>query len=214
MFDWEYGIALHAMQGNRASFPSEGDVSYDFSSCSENLGYICELQRGWPLEIPISLWKLERDPWSSTSPPEVSILSCQAHLDSLVVPHNYTGFLTSLNKVDFRIAIPAVTCEYTPGSCRNSRNRMRHPPCLEMRLDSPALHAEQSRIPNKRRKSFDFLDGTPESPGKLSQNEMNTDAHQECKIARCTPNQLKMKPISASLAPYLSRVSQHTVQVA
>ena len=30
MFDWEYGIALHAMQGNRASFPSEGEVSYDF----------------------------------------------------------------------------------------------------------------------------------------------------------------------------------------
>ena len=26
MFDWEYGIALHAMQGNPASFPSEGDV--------------------------------------------------------------------------------------------------------------------------------------------------------------------------------------------
>ena len=25
--DWEYVIALHAMQGNRASFPSEGDVS-------------------------------------------------------------------------------------------------------------------------------------------------------------------------------------------
>ena len=25
-FDWEYGIALHAMQGNRASFPSEGDI--------------------------------------------------------------------------------------------------------------------------------------------------------------------------------------------
>ena len=24
MFDWEYGIALHAMQVNRASFPSEG----------------------------------------------------------------------------------------------------------------------------------------------------------------------------------------------
>ena len=38
VFDWEYGIALHAMQGNRASFPSEGDVSYDFSSCGRNLG--------------------------------------------------------------------------------------------------------------------------------------------------------------------------------
>ena len=26
VFDWEYGIALHAMQGNRARFPSEGDI--------------------------------------------------------------------------------------------------------------------------------------------------------------------------------------------
>ena len=24
VFDWEYGIALHTMQGNRASFPSAG----------------------------------------------------------------------------------------------------------------------------------------------------------------------------------------------
>ena len=24
MFDWEYGIALHAMQGNRASFAARG----------------------------------------------------------------------------------------------------------------------------------------------------------------------------------------------
>ena len=53
MFDWEYGIALHAVHGNRASFPSEGDVSYDFSSCSKNLGYICELQRGWTFETPL-----------------------------------------------------------------------------------------------------------------------------------------------------------------
>ena len=53
MFDWENRIALHAMQGNRASFPSEGDVSYDFSSCGMNLGYIHELQRGWPFENPL-----------------------------------------------------------------------------------------------------------------------------------------------------------------
>ena len=26
VFDWEYGIARHAMQRNRASFHSEGDV--------------------------------------------------------------------------------------------------------------------------------------------------------------------------------------------
>ena len=53
MFDWEYGIALHAMQGNRASFPNDWDVSYDFSNCGRNLGYIRELQRGWPLETPL-----------------------------------------------------------------------------------------------------------------------------------------------------------------
>ena len=32
VFYSENGIALHEMQGNRASFPSDGDVSYDFSS--------------------------------------------------------------------------------------------------------------------------------------------------------------------------------------
>ena len=42
MFDWEYGIALLAMQWNQASSPSEGDDSYDFSSCSKNMGYISE----------------------------------------------------------------------------------------------------------------------------------------------------------------------------
>ena len=53
VFDWEYGIGLHAMPGNRDSFPSEGDVSYDFSSCCRNLGYIRELQQGWPFETPL-----------------------------------------------------------------------------------------------------------------------------------------------------------------
>ena len=32
IFDWEYGIALHAVQGNRASSPGEGDVSWDIAS--------------------------------------------------------------------------------------------------------------------------------------------------------------------------------------
>ena len=44
VFEWVYGIALHAMLGNRASYPSEGDVSNDFSSCGRNLGYNRELQ--------------------------------------------------------------------------------------------------------------------------------------------------------------------------
>ena len=57
VFDWENGIALHAMQGTRASLTSEGDVSYDFSSCGKNLWYIRELQRGWPFETP--LWSVK-----------------------------------------------------------------------------------------------------------------------------------------------------------
>ena len=53
MFDWEYVVALHEMQGNRSSFPGEGDVSWDFSSCGWNLGYILELQWGWPFETSL-----------------------------------------------------------------------------------------------------------------------------------------------------------------
>ena len=62
MFDSEYGIALHGMQGNRASFPSEWDVSYDFSSCNKNLGYIREIQPGWPFETPLCSVKSEHLP--------------------------------------------------------------------------------------------------------------------------------------------------------
>ena len=53
MFNWEYDIALHEMQGNQASSPDEGYVSWDFSSCGGDLGYILELQRGWPFETAL-----------------------------------------------------------------------------------------------------------------------------------------------------------------
>ena len=53
-----------------------------------------------------------------------------------------------MNKVEFRMAIPAVTREYTPGSCHYSRNPMTHTPRREMKLDFPAFLAEQYRIPN------------------------------------------------------------------
>ena len=42
MFDWENAIALHAMQGNRASSRGEGEVSWIFSSCDRHVGYILE----------------------------------------------------------------------------------------------------------------------------------------------------------------------------
>ena len=48
VFDWENAIALHAMQGNRASTRGEGEVSWVFSSCGRHMGYILELRRGCP----------------------------------------------------------------------------------------------------------------------------------------------------------------------
>ena len=54
VFDGEHGISLHAMQGNKASSGSEGEVSRFFSRffsrCGGNLGYILELRRGWPFK--------------------------------------------------------------------------------------------------------------------------------------------------------------------
>ena len=59
MFDWEFGIALQAMQGNRASSLGEGEVSWVFSSCSRNLGHILELRRGWPFNFQVCSAKSE-----------------------------------------------------------------------------------------------------------------------------------------------------------
>ena len=50
MFDGEDGIALHAMQWNRASCGSAGIVSLFFSSCGGNLGYTLVVGRGWPFK--------------------------------------------------------------------------------------------------------------------------------------------------------------------
>ena len=59
MYAWEYEIALHPMQEIQALTPAEGDVSWDFSICSRNLGYILELQRGWTFEVPLCSGKSE-----------------------------------------------------------------------------------------------------------------------------------------------------------
>ena len=53
IFYWEHGIALHAMLGNRASSLYEGEVSWFFSSCGLNPGYIHELRRRWPFKTRV-----------------------------------------------------------------------------------------------------------------------------------------------------------------
>ena len=47
MFDWEHGIAMHAMQGDQASSLREEEVSSFFSTFGGNLAYILELRRAW-----------------------------------------------------------------------------------------------------------------------------------------------------------------------
>ena len=53
LFDWEKGIALHAVQGNQASSFSEREVWWFFSSCSGKLVYVLELRRGKTLKTVV-----------------------------------------------------------------------------------------------------------------------------------------------------------------
>ena len=68
MFDGENGIALHTVQGYQASSRCEGDVSWFYSSCGGNLGYILELRQEWPFKTRVS---------SATSG---LLCSCEGHL--------------------------------------------------------------------------------------------------------------------------------------
>ena len=62
----------------------------------------------------------------------------------------------SLNKQKFLLSTPAETREYNPGATWNSRKNMRLNPRREMRPDSPALGAEQFRLPSQTRKEPRF----------------------------------------------------------
>ena len=53
VFDSENAIAMDTMQGIRASSRGERKVSWVFSSCGRNLGYIFELRRGCPFETGV-----------------------------------------------------------------------------------------------------------------------------------------------------------------
>ena len=92
---------------------------------------------------------------------------------------------------------------------------MRLPPHLEMRPESPALHAEQFCVPHQRRKELDLLDGTPESPQEHCHKSSGMlKSLKQCEIAPCTPDQLEMRPESAAFAPELSRDPHQTCQEA
>ena len=82
------------------------------------------------------------------------------------------------------------------------RKPMRLSRSCEMRPDSRALCPEQLRFLNQTRKEprFAWLNSR-ESPTTLSQTRRTLMSPQECKIARCTQNQIEMRPIALALAP-------------
>ena len=59
MLYWEHGIAEHAMQGNCGSSLAEGEVSWIFSICDRNLGYILEF---YQVGISILVFLQQRQP--------------------------------------------------------------------------------------------------------------------------------------------------------
>ena len=51
MFDWEYQIALEALQGNTASSRGEGEVSWFFSSGAGTWGILLSYSRDDPSKL-------------------------------------------------------------------------------------------------------------------------------------------------------------------
>ena len=101
----ENGIAMEAIQVNLASMHGEGEVSWFFSSCNGNLGYILELQWRLPfkthvcsatsgllssckghLRILLDAWQSNRDTSRGEAGDPVSLSSC--HRD-IGIPINF-----------------------------------------------------------------------------------------------------------------------------
>ena len=59
VFDWVNAIAVNTIHGNQASSRREGKVSWVFSSCGRNLGFILGLRRGCPFETGVCSVKPE-----------------------------------------------------------------------------------------------------------------------------------------------------------
>ena len=136
MFDVKQGIALHAMQGNRASSHGVGEVSWFFSSCCGSLGYILKVYRGWPfktrvcsvtsrplsnckrhLGIPLEAWQGNRDSSRCKARDQVSLCSCQRDIG---IP------------INFQVSQASSTFEALNSSCLSSCQRHVRGP-VEMR---------------------------------------------------------------------------------
>ena len=117
-------------------------------------------------------------------------------LDSWGVHHNKLGVLTSLNKQKFLMSSPAVTREYNPASCCNSRKTVRLPAHWKMR--AIPLHCVQSNslFTIKQVRRLDLLDGSTESPPEIPHKSRRTlMPPQECEIFGVAQINSRLSPI-------------------
>ena len=91
--------------------------------------------------------------------------------------------------------ITAVSREYTPGACRNSRKVMRLSPGSKMRPKSPALRTDEFLVPNQTCKEPQFPSwNTRESPRTLSQDEKKTDVTSGMQKKLMYPKSIQVEP--------------------
>ena len=152
--------------------------------------------------IPISLWKLEKEAYLLLLIQKHLKIPAKPSLDSWGVHRTYTCVLTSLNKHAFRIDIPTVLKNITQVPAATRENPWDFP--FTTRWGPFPVHCMQSNcvFPNKHIRILDLLDWTLESPQQDCHKARRTlMSPQERKIDWCTPNQLRMQHISASLNP-------------
>ena len=98
--------------------------------------------------------------------------------------------------------------EGTPTSSHNSKNTLRFPLPCELRLDSPAVTPEQSRVPprnlNRDLTSLRQHERLPEFP-VVPGEESQASSHNSRQTTRC-PRQRKMRPFSPEAPREQSRV--------
>ena len=113
VFDWKNAISLNTMKGNQASSRGERKVSWVFSTCGSNLGYILELRRGCPFETGVSsvksghlsryeghhgklnyTWQENTDASGGEPGGQASLISCHSYIGIPINFHEESGIVT------------------------------------------------------------------------------------------------------------------------
>ena len=113
LLDEVHGMAMHAVQWNRASSRGEGEFSWFFLSCGGNVGYILMLRQRWHfktcvcsamsgllshckghLEILIKTWQGNRVTSRGEAGDPVSLSSCHSDIGIPINFQEQSGFVS------------------------------------------------------------------------------------------------------------------------